>query len=105
MVKNLSITSTATGTTNIATPPSANQCCKHKKNTKLYVIFEHFSLDMQELLYRYMSHEVSWEEFMSTYKDSQKNVSENHDLEPYKDMLEHCSQNNQFIRLQGGFIP
>jgi len=68
----------------------------------LHVIFEHFSFEMQDILEDYQSNKITFDEMVERYQDV---GTENHDLLPYKPLLEDAKQRNMNVKLHGGFIP
>lgn len=69
---------------------------------RLHVVAEHFSFEMDDLLSRYQSSSLSFDEFVAAYKEI---GTEGHNLTVYKPMMEFCKQHNDRIQLHGGFIP
>jgi len=69
---------------------------------KLHVIFEHFSFEMQEILEEYQSNRITFEEMLDQYK---KIGTENHNLQPYKPLLEKAKLDPSSVKLHAGFIP
>ena len=68
----------------------------------LHVVAEHFSFEMDDLLRRFQSSSLTFENFVDEYR---KIGTEGHDLGHYRHMMEHCRQNAEGITLHGGFIP
>jgi uncharacterized iron-regulated protein len=74
----------------------------------LHVVFEHFSFDMQELLDQYQQGKISFDELVTKYSDI---GTENHDLEPYRTLLEDAKSMNvnqdhaqRQVKLHAGFL-
>ena len=68
----------------------------------LHVVMEHFSFEMQGILDKYQSNNLSFEELLEEYD---KIGTEGHDLKPYFNLLQFAKQNYPKIILHGGFIP
>jgi len=69
-------------------------------------VMEHFSFDMQPLLTEYQncnnnSIRMSFDELVRRYQEI---GTEQHDLEPYRALLEYARRNPQRIRLHAGFL-
>lgn len=94
------------------------------KPTRLHLIMEHFSVDMQSILDRYVGAEdnreqpyledddEAFEELIRSYKDDFG--TEGHDLRPYRDLLQFCRDTMKTgiddggfcsVGIHGGFIP
>jgi Haem-binding uptake, Tiki superfamily, ChaN len=69
---------------------------------KLHVILEHFSFDMQPLLDRYQSGAMDFEQLVQEYNDA---GTENHNLLPYRDLLDYARSHSQVVQLHAGFLP
>lgn len=72
----------------------------NRSASKLHVIMEHFSFEMQPLLDQYSKGSISFEELNREYHE---HGSEGHMLEPYKELLEDARANG--VQLHAGFIP
>lgn len=102
---------------------------------RLHLIMEHFSVDMQPMLERYMGvdnddgngqrtpfseeDDTAFEELLTSYKNDYG--TEGHDLKPYRNLLQFCRQTNKRetnsplennvqqsfceVSIHGGFIP
>jgi SAM-dependent methyltransferase len=57
----------------------------------LHVIMEHFSFELQYLLDEYMDDKIDFDTLVHKYH---QRGSENHNLEPYRDLLEDAKRNN-----------
>ena len=77
----------------------------------LHVIFEHFSFEMQELLDEFINERLTFDEMVERYE---KIGTENHDLEPYRSLLEDAKRLNKDsaatnkhrkVQLHAGFLP
>jgi arsenite methyltransferase len=74
----------------------------------LHVVFEHFSFEMQGLLDQYQQGNINFDELVTQYNEI---GTENHDLEPYRRLLEDArSLNNsdasgmRQVKLHAGFL-
>lgn len=68
----------------------------------LHVVLEHFSFEMQPLLTAYQSGEMDFDRLTSRYREV---GAENHDLGPYRPLLESARDRGDAIRLHAGFLP
>ena len=84
------------------------------KPTRVHLIMEHFSIDMQSLLDTYTSSDISDDEAFEQLVDSYKNEfgTEGHDLHPYRELLQFCRNTTTStkekecnVHIHGGFIP
>lgn len=75
---------------------------KSADNTKLHVIMEHFSFEMQDLLEQYQAGSLTIEEMVAKYHEI---GTEGHDVMLYRSLLEHAKANKDKIKLHAGFIP
>ena len=85
-----------------------------KQPTKIHIIMEHFSIDMQTILDTYTSSDTSDDEAFEQLVDSYKNDfgTEGHDLHPYRELLQFCRSTTKTmepvpcnVHIHGGFIP
>jgi len=72
----------------------------NRSSSKLHVIMEHFSFEMQPMLDRYSNGSITFEELNQEY---QENGHEGHLIQPYKELLEDGRSNG--VKLHAGFIP
>lgn len=72
------------------------------KKTKLNIIFEHFSFDMQPILDQFLQGEISFEEMLKQYDSI---GTEAHHIKCYKMLFDHARENKNQISLFAGFIP
>ena len=72
------------------------------QSAKLHVVMEHFSLEMQTMLNRYLNSEIDLSTLAKEYHDI---GTEGHDVNAYKEVLEFARENPQRCVLHGGFIP
>lgn len=82
---------------------------------RIHLVMEHFSIDMQTTLDRYLSAENddddndAFEQLVSSYKN--EFGTEGHDLHPYRDLLQFCRSSRStscdglHVQVHGGFIP
>ena len=82
------------------------------KPTRVHLIMEHFSIDMQSILDRYTTSDTSDDEAFEQLVDSYKNEfgTEGHDLQPYRELLRFCRNTttdraSSNVHIHGGFIP
>ena len=74
-----------------------------EESSMLHVILEHFSFEMQQLLHDYQENKIDFEEMVDQY---QTIGTENHNLEPYRPLLEYAkAQHRDRICLYAGFLP
>ena len=82
--------------------------------TKIHLIMEHFSIDMQTILDRYTSDtsdDEAFEQLVNSYKNDFG--TEGHDLQPYRELLQFCrstaasttEKKSCNVHIHGGFIP
>mmetsp|Transcript_19363 Transcript_19363/g.46788 ORF Transcript_19363/g.46788 Transcript_19363/m.46788 type:complete len:659 (-) Transcript_19363:77-2053(-) len=87
-------------------------------NGNLHVIMEHFSFELQHLLDSYLEDEIDFDTLLQKYHQL---GSENHDLQPYKDLFEDAKRSNlatttnmdndlgrlrrRKVHLHAGFLP
>ena len=67
----------------------------------LHIVMEHFSFDMQGLLDDYQANRISFDELVKRYD---KIGTEQHDLKPYKALLEYARRDSDFVQLHAGFL-
>lgn len=72
-----------------------------KQSTKLHVVLEHFSFEMQPLLDQFCAGDLSFEELVNQYHQQ---GSEGHNLWPYRHVLEHARDDHS-ITVHAGFLP
>ena len=70
-------------------------------SSKLHVVMEHFSFDMQSMLEDYQNERISFEELIKKYQEV---GTEKHNLRPYKPLLEEARRSNMKIKLHAGFL-
>ena len=80
------------------------------KPTRVHLIMEHFSIEMQSILDRYTTSDISDDEAFEQLVDSYKNEfgTEGHDLHPYRELLQFCRNTTTGtcnVHIHGGFIP
>lgn len=68
----------------------------------LHVVFEHFSFEMQQLLRDYQDGALDFDGLVAQYRTI---GTENHNLEPYRPLLEHGKTHKDEIKLHAGFLP
>ena len=88
------------------------RCLASSKPTRVHLIMEHFSIDMQSILDRYTTSNISDDEAFEQLVDSNKNEfgTEGHDLHPYRELLQFCRNTttdraSSNVHIHGGFIP
>eukprot|EP00943_MAST-04B_sp_MAST-4B-sp1_P007996 g7996.t1 len=78
-------------------------------DAKVHIVFEHFSLEMTQLLNSYFNNSLPRDEFdFDTFKAEYRKIgTENHNLDPYKEFLQdvHALTVNSKAIVHGGFIP
>ncbi|TRY72743.1 hypothetical protein TCAL_00189 [Tigriopus californicus] len=72
------------------------------QNGSLYVVMEHFPMDRQDLLSKYLSGSLELNEFHESY---QAETKEGHKLLAYEHLLEYVKAHQPKIRLLAGFPP
>jgi len=83
------------------------------KPTRVHLIMEHFSIDMQSILDRYTTSDQSDDEAFEQLVSSYNNEfgTEGHDLHPYRELLQFCRSTTTTekascnVHIHGGFIP
>eukprot|EP00536_Pseudo-nitzschia_multiseries_P004642 jgi/Psemu1/10445/gm1.10445_g len=71
-------------------------------SSKLHVVLEHFSFEMQDLLRTFQTDpDFGFDDLKASY---QRIGTESHNLDPYEGLLLHC-KGNHASRLHGGFLP
>ena len=76
---------------------------------KMHIVFEHFSLEMSQLLNFYFNDSTTSQEFnFDTFKAEYRKIgTENHNLDPYKGFFEdvHALSIKNKVKVHGGFVP
>ena len=73
------------------------------QSSKVHVFMEHFSIDDQQLLDKYMSDTIKTEQELCEKYEEQS--SEGHDIEKYSSLFNFAKNNSTTINLHGGFVP
>jgi hypothetical protein len=73
-----------------------------RQSTQLHVVLEHFSFEMDDLLRGYQDGDLNFDQLLEGYRII---GTENHDLEPYRDLLEYARDHRDQIQLHAGFLP
>lgn len=70
--------------------------------SKLHVVMEHFSFEMQHLLSDFQNGNIDIDQLNASYQEI---GTEGHDIKAYSSLLNHAKDNKDSVSLVGGFIP